>query len=425
MKIDRSIPPATSDISSVRIPMPGSSFLSNGIPVYSFDLADQELAKIEVVFRSGLAHQSQNLVADFTAKMLTEGTKNRTGIDIANTIDFYGSFLEHSISKDFSSFTLYCLTKYADESLDLFADILCNPTFPEKEFETHKRNGLQRFKVNSDKVSVLCKREFGKLLYVPNHPYYSEVDEADFNLSTDQLQTHFSEMLNFSDAFIFVSGHVKQTLIRSLDRTFGKVGLKKMDKSEVLRIDNSLAQNSVIPKEGALQSGIRIGRLLPIQRASTDYVPFSVLNTVLGGYFSSRLMSNIREDKGYTYGIGSGLIRSLASTTFLISTEVNAEHTQDTISEINREINRLQNDKVPDMELSRVKNYMIGAYLKKSDGPFNVCDQFKSYFLHGIDLSYNDSYLSEIQEVSSENVRDLAEKFLNFEDLLQVVAGKL
>jgi len=425
MKIDRSIAPVTSDISSVRIPLPESSFLSNGIPVYSFDLADQELVKVEVVFKSGLALQSQNLVAEFTAKMLSEGTINRTGVDIANTIDFYGSFLEHSISKDFSSFTLYCLTKYADESLDIFADILCNPSFPGKEFETHKRNGLQRFKVNSDKVSVLCKREFAKKLYVADHPYYSDIDETDFNLSIDQLQTHFSEMLNFSDALIFAAGHVKQTLMRSLDRAFGRVELKKKDKPEVLRVDNSLAQNSVIPKEGALQSGIRIGRLLPIQRASTDYVPFSVLNTVLGGYFSSRLMSNIREDKGYTYGIGSGLIRNLASTTFLISTEVNAEHTQDTINEIKSEIDRLQNDKVPDMELNRVKNYMVGAYLKKSDGPFNVCDQFKSYFLHGIDLSYNDIYLSEIQEVSSENVRDLAGQFLNFKDLLQVVAGKL
>ena len=152
---------------------------------------------------------------------------------------------------------------------------------------------------------------------------------------------------------------------------------------------------------------------------------FSVLNTILGGYFSSRLMSNIREDKGYTYGIGSGLILNLASTTFLISTEVNAEHTEDTINEIKMEINRLQNDKIPDMELRRVKNYMIGAYLKKSDGPFNVCDQFKSYLIHGIDLSYNDSYLSEIQEVNPENVRDLAVKFLNFDDQLQVVVGKV
>ena len=425
MKIDRSIPPVTSDISSVRIPLPESSFLSNGIPVYSFDLADQELVKIEVVFRSGLALQPQNLVADFTAKMLSEGTINRTGVDIANSIDFYGSFLEHSISKDFSSFTLYCLTKYADESLDIFADILCNPSFPEKEFETHKRNGLQRFKVSSDKVSVLCKREFGKKLYVPDHPYYSDIDESDFNLSIDQLQTHFSEMLNFSDALIFVAGHVKQTLIRSLDSTFGKLELKKRGKPEVLRVDNSLAQQAVVPKDGALQSGIRIGRLLPVQRASADYVPFSVLNTILGGYFSSRLMSNIREDKGYTYGIGSGLILNLASTTFLISTEVNAEHTEDTINEIKMEINRLQNDKIPDMELRRVKNYMIGAYLKKSDGPFNVCDQFKSYLIHGIDLSYNDSYLSEIQEVNPENVQDLAVKFLNFDDQLQVVVGKV
>jgi predicted Zn-dependent peptidase len=258
-----------------------------------------------------------------------------------------------------------------------------------------------------------------------DHPYYSDVDEDDFKLSKDQLLTHFSERLNFSDAVIFVSGFVKKKLIQSLDRVFGKIELKKLVKPEILRVDSSLAHKSLIRKDDALQSGIRIGRLIPIQRSSVDYVPFAVLNTVLGGYFSSRLMSNIREDKGYTYGIGSGLISNLASTIFLISTEVNAEYTEDTIREIKSEINRLQNEKISDMELQRVKNYMVGAFLKKSDGPFNVCDQFKSCFLHGLDLSYNDNYLHEIQEVNSENVRDLAGKFLNFEDLIQVVAGKL
>ena len=423
--MDRSIPPKISVVSSVNIPPPKKCFLSNGIPVFSFDLSDQKIIRIEVVFRSGTAHQSRNLVADFTSRMMAEGTSSRSGVEIANEFDYYGSFFTHSVSKDFTTFSLYCLTKYARESIDVFSDILKNPIFPEKEFETKKRNALQSFKVNSDKVSVLCKREFGKRLYQNNHPYFTDIHEENFDINTNLLIQHQKNYLNFSDAVIFLSGYVQEDLIEYMDAKFGNLNVEDIEKPIVKRVMASKGGRAGVEKLDAIQSGIRIGRILSLRRSDPDYVPFVVLNTILGGYFGSRLMSNIREEKGYTYGIGSGLIRNIASTVFLISTEVNAEHTENTLNEVEKELQRLQKELVSESELDRVKNFLTGSYLKKSDGPFNICDQFKSYYLYGLNESYNTTYLSELQGVSAEKIRSIAVKYLNVDDMLQVIAGKL
>ncbi|MBL4703694.1 MAG: insulinase family protein [Flavobacteriales bacterium] len=421
--IDRSIVPQINPIDSVQLPPPETRKLDNGIPVHIFDLADQNLIKIEVVFKSGSANQSAELVAEFTANMMSEGTASKTALEIANQVDFYGSFLEHSVSKDFTSFTLYCLTKYVKESLEVFADVLINPSFPENELKIQLRNDLQKFQVNSDKVSVLCRRAFTQRLYDPNHAYYGTISEESFNLNVNSLSDHYNANINFGAAEIFVSGYVKESVLENINALFGAEDVKKPNSTSIDGVFSSLPDNVMIEKEGAMQSAIRIGKLLPFKRGEGDYVPFSMLNTILGGYFSSRLMANIREDKGYTYGIGSGVIANLASTTFLISTEVNGESTQATLDEIYKEIKLLQTNLVSPEELNRVKQYVVGSFLRNSDGPFDVCERFKSTLLFGMDYSYYESYLASVQDTTAEKILEMAQKHLNIDSMLEVVAG--
>lgn len=421
--IDRSVRPPVFPVNRINLSPPDKVSLKNGIQVFSFDLADQELVKVEVVFRTGTAHQKQNLVAEFATKMMREGTASRTASEIANQIDFYGAFLEHNVSKDFTSFSLYCLTKYINQSLQVFADIIKNPVFPEEELNILLRNGLQKFQVNSDKVSVLCRREFATKLYNPKHPYYSSISADDFSVDRLELSDYYNSNLNLGSADIFISGRVNTTIIEAVEREFGSVEIVEADAVKPDRIDGSEPGHHLIEREGAIQSGIRIGKLMPFTRLDDDYVPFSILNTALGGYFSSRLMANIREDKGYTYGIGSGLIASLASTTFLISTEVNVASTQATLDEITKEIKILQNEKIPHNELERVKSYMVGSFLRNTDGPFDVCERFKSTHLFEMDYDYYNHYLARLQEVTAEEVREVAVRYLQLDSMLEVVAG--
>ena len=191
------------------------------------DVTNRE--QIEVVFKNGTAHQSTDLVADLTSKMMQEGTASKTALEIANQVDFYGSFLEHNVSKDFSSFTLYCLTKYVKESLVVFADVLCNPSFPENEFKIQLRNDLQKFQVNSDKVSSLCRREFTRSLYDSNHAYHGHVTEESFGLDLDSIKNHYNSKYDLGGAEIFVSGYVKQPVLDNLNEYFGKVKLKNVE----------------------------------------------------------------------------------------------------------------------------------------------------------------------------------------------------
>jgi predicted Zn-dependent peptidase len=175
-------------------------------------------------------------------------------------------------------------------------------------------------------------------------------------------------------------------------------------------------------KEGALQSAIRIGRRI-ITRSHPDYPGLSVLNTLLGGYFGSRLMSNIREDKGYTYGIGSAVVSLSAAGYFFISTEVGADVTSAALDEIYKEVELLRREAVDQEELAMVRNYMMGSFLKGIDGPFALIDRFKTIHLSGLDYDYFDRYLRTLESIGPEELKDLAVRYFDRNDLCELVVG--
>ena len=180
----------------------------------------------------------------------------------------------------------------------------------------------------------------------------------------------------------------------------------------------------LINKEESLQSGIRIGKLL-IPKTHKDFPKLFLLNTILGGYFGSRLMTNIREDKGYTYGIGSGLSSNKKESTFFISTEVGSDYTKATVTEIEKEIEKLQKQLVSEKELDLVKNYLFGSFMRNFDGAFEAIDRFKAINELGMDYNYYEFLFSEIKTANSESIRETAKKYFNFDNMVKVVAGKL
>ncbi len=422
-EVNRAVAPPIHPIQRVALPAPNQTYLSNRIPMYSFNLVDLDLVKIEVVFASGTAHQSVNLAANFSAKMLSLGTTSKSAREIAEQIDFYGAFFEQSVGLDFTSFTIYSLKRYVNDVLAVFSDMLINPSFPKDEFEIMVRNERQKFLVSSDKVSVLCRRSFAKKLYSPGYAYYSNISQEDFDAELLSAVDYYNSNFCLSNAQIFVSGKVDQEVIDCVDAHLGSKKTEPFDRPVIPIVEYCEPGKEKVVKQGAIQSAIRIGKILPFNMESEDYIPFSVLNTVLGGYFSSRLMANIREDKGYTYGVGSGLVRNLAATVFLVATEVNAGATENTLKEIRKEIDLLRTEKVSEMELNRVKNYMVGSFLRSSDGAFDVCDRFKATHLYGVDFNYYKKYLERLASVTSQEVMEMAHKHLNPETFLEVVAG--
>lgn len=426
--LDRKTAPLFKTIEKIDVEHVQQQQLNNGIRVYSLSAGSQEITKLEFIFKAGMFYQPATLIASSTNTLLETGTKSYTADELSSGVDFYGSFLEFQVDQDYASITLFSLNKYLEDTLRFVEEVIKFPVFPESEFKIHVANKKQKHSINSQKVNVLARRKFVELLFGENHPYGVDVKEKDFDrLSISELQQFFKKHYSFHNCTIIASGNLPKSLLETLNKHFGDTSWGDSalvnDKNTFLTGTSSQPKH-FIEKEGAIQSAIRVGRVL-FNKTHPDYFKFQVLNTILGGYFGSRLMANIREDKGYTYGIGSGLNNLVRSGYFFISTEVGADVTQQTLSEIYKELSLLREKLVGEEELETVRNYILGNFLRSVDGPFALADKFKSIWEFDLDYSFFDKYFQAVKTVKPTELRDLANKYLQEKDLIECVAGKL
>ncbi|MEO8759818.1 MAG: pitrilysin family protein, partial [Bacteroidia bacterium] len=287
-------------------------------------------------------------------------------------------------------------------------------------------NKKQKFLVNSQKVDMLARRIYSELLFGKTHPYGLEVKVEDFDTTkrtaiVNFFKTHYTH----HNCTIIVSGKLPANLQTVLNNHFGKEkwGVASNIEKAYTPAQTTTQNIHYVERPDAVQSAIRMGRKL-FNKTHPDYFNFQVLNTIFGGYFGSRLMANIREDKGYTYGIGSGLASLAHDGYFFISTEVGSDVTKDALKEVYKEIDIIQNDLVSADELETVKNYILGQFLRSVEGPFSLADKFKGVWEFGLDYSYYDNYFNAVKSVTSQQIRDLAGKYLQKKDLIELVVGK-
>lgn len=427
MTFDRTVAPAFKTIEYIDVLKASSSKLNNGIDLFSVSAGSQEITKLEFIFRAGMYQQPAALIASSANNLLESGTRSFTANQISDGVDFYGSFLELQVEQDYAIVTLFSLNKYLHESLRFLEEVIKYPTYPEDEFRIYMNNKRQKHAINTQKVSVLARRKFSELLFGATHPYGIDVTEKDFDrINTGEIKNFFNTFYTPQNCTIIASGNLPTDLTDTLNRFFGADNWGHNATSPVIKAiapQTTAQAKHFIYKEDAIQSAIRVGRVL-FNKTHPDYCKFQVLNTVLGGYFGSRLMANIREDKGYTYGIGSGVNNLVHNGTFFISTEVGAEVTNDTLSEIYKEISILREELVSDTELETVRNYILGQFLRSVDGPFSLADKFKSIWEYGLDYSFFDRYFEAVKSVTAKELRDLANQYLQEKDLVECVVGK-
>lgn len=425
--IDRTIAPEFKTIEKIDIINASEQKLDNGIPVYSINVGSQELTKVEFIFSAGMYYQNRTLLASSTNTLLEAGTTKRNALQLSEHIDFFGSFLELEVGQDYASITIYSLNKYLNESLAFVEEILKDSIFPQSEIDIHLANRKQKHLINSGKVSHLARRKFSELLFGEKHPYGIDAKTEDFDtLKQSDILEFYKNHYSFKNCFIVTAGNLPKDLHDVLNNHFGKDkwGSDSPAQSKASKIITTTQQKHLVEKSDAIQSAIRIGRVL-FNKTHEDYFKFQVLNTILGGYFGSRLMANIREDKGYTYGIGSGLTSLVNSGYFYISTEVGSDVTKNALEEIYKEINILRTDLVSAEELETVRNYILGQFLRSVDGPFALAEKFIAVKEFGLDYSYYANYFKAVKEVTPKDLRDLANKYLQEKDLIECVAGKM
>jgi len=426
--INRKIQPTRHIPDKIKIIKANSCILPNGIQLFSVNAGTEDICRIDLDFHAGSRYQNKLLESRATMAMLSEGTQNLTSHQIAEKFDFYGSFYEHSSDRDFGKVSIFSLNKYLDQSLEILEQIIKTPTFPEKEMETFRIKGKQSLLVELEKVTTLARQEFFKGLFGATHPYGVSASPNDFmNLFRADLSDFHQKHLNSSQCTIVLAGKIGKHELNLIEKYFGKKGWGNatLDNIEFPQIAISEERKFYTPKEDALQSAIRIGRHVE-NRKHPDYCGLIILNTILGGYFGSRLMKNIREDKGYTYGISSSILSLKELCIFVIGTEVGAEHTLPALKEIYHEIDRLRNELVSEEELDLVRNYLLGELLRTFDGPFAIADSITSlYEYNDLDYSFFDKTIEVIKTITPNQIMNLANTYLRNNDLIECVAGPI
>lgn len=421
---DRAIAPPLRDIESITLPQINRLQLSNGIPVVSINAGSQEVTKVELIFDAGRWQEPRRAVAATTSKLLMEGTQHKTAQEVASAIEYYGASITADATIDYAQVSLFTLNKHLDRLFPLLQEVIYDASFPDKELATYIQNSKQRLLVNLQKVDFLAHKTFNEQLYSGSYPSGYTTSPEDYDQIDASLLRSFHASQYRNGAFkIIIAGKITGHLFDLLETYFGKTIISA---TTTAPYSHSIAKTNsgkmFTAKKDAVQSGIRIGKML-VNKLHPDYPALRVLNTIFGGYFGSRLMQNLREDKGYCYGIHSSISSYLHDAHWYVTTEVGGEVTWNAVQEIYHEMDRLRSEPVPDDELQLVKNYLLGAFLADVDGAFNVAEVMRGLEVYGLKEDFFYNLIHTIRTITPAEVQRLANQYLGPEEMLEVVAG--
>ncbi len=422
--LNRTIEPDFKQIQEIVFVKARKHVLPNRIPVFVVNAGEQDLLRVEFIFQNSGWQKDKPLMPSVTNGMLTEGTHSLSAAQIADKIDYYGAFFQPDYAYDQSTLSLYSLNKHLADTLPVIREMLTGSVFPEKELETLLRNQQQKLKVGLEKNALVARREFNKALFGDSlYGYPVEVEDFD-QVKREDLLAYYQKVYHPENCTIILSGKIEHSAIQLIADLFGN--WKGEVPAESFEVDMVGEEQKLhyIEKPNALQSAIRIG-IPTVNRTHPDFIGLQILNTVLGGYFGSRLMANIREDKGYTYGIGSGNATLQHAGYFFIASEVGADVCAATLVEIEKEISILKTEIIPDEELNLVRNYLMGSLLGSLENAFSHADKFKNLYFYGLGYDYYDRYIQTVKTISPEKLMALANKYWNYEDFYKVIVGKM
>ena len=397
--------------------------LDNGVPVYSIDAGAQEVIQVELVFYAGNWFEQQKSVAAATNYLLKNGTSTKSAFEINEVFEYYGAYCNRSCFNETAVISLSSLSKQLPAILPVVREMITDAAFSEAELDIYKQNSKQRIKVNLQKCDFVATRLIDAYVFGEAHPYGKYTNPEDLDaLNSQLLKDFFNQYYLNGQCAIFVSGKLPADIETQLNKNFGDLSLKSFSNNLSTIIQSPAAEKKYRIQNDAdgVQGAIRIARPFP-NRHDPDFMKVSVLNTVFGGFFGSRLMSNIREDKGYTYGIHSYVQNHIHNSAWMISTEAGKDVCEATIEEIYKEMKLLRDDLVDEEELMLVRNYLIGTLLGDLDGPFQIMGRWKNLILNGLTGDYFYRSIETIKTISAEELRELAKKYLNPEEFYEIV----
>jgi zinc protease len=389
--------------------------LSNGVEVYTIDMGKVDAMMISLIFDAGNSYETKTGVASAVNSLLKNGTSRRNAFAINEHFEYYGAYLNRACHHETAEITLHCLNKYFHELVPVVAELVADSVYPPGELAIFKKNARQRLQVNLKKSEFVAGRLIDSYLYGFDHPYGKYSVPEDFDaLQQEDLAAFYQQHYRNGACRIIAAGKLPGDLIPQLEANFGSLTLHAPDgtRPSFPILPAAEKKYRVVNDPDGVQGSIRIARNFP-NRHHPDFQKVQVLNNVFGGFFGSRLMTNIREDKGYTYGIYSYLVNNSQESALVISTEAGKEVCAPTIEEVYKEMNLLREEPIDEEELQMARNFAIGTVLGDLDGPFHVAGRWKSILLNGLDENYFQEGVRIVKTITPEELQELAIKYLD------------
>ena len=421
--IDRTVAPKIVDAVDfdLRLKPYQKYILENGVEVYAIDAGAEEVMMVEWVYYAGDWYEDKNLAAAATSFMLKNGTSSKTAFQINEHFEYYGAYLNRAAYNETSTITLHTLTKHIEQLLPVVREMLTDSIFPEEELATYKKIMQQRLAVNLLKCDFVAHRFIDAYLYGEQHPYGRFSRSADYEaLTREQLVAFYRKYYQQGKFVMFVAGKLPKNLPELLDKNFGDLANNKIELLNYAAKPAAEKRQRITNDPNGVQGAIRIARSFP-NRHHPDFSKAQVLNSLFGGFFGSRLMANIREDKGYTYGIHSYIQNHIQQTAWMVSTEAGRDVCDAAIKEVYHEMEVLRNELVDEEELLLVRNYMMGSILGDLDGPFQIIARWKNIILNDLDEKYFYDSIKTIKTITAEEIKQLAEKYFQPEEFYELV----
>lgn len=418
--------PEVKQVTSFQLPQIETLYLSNNIPFTIIEDNRQDAFRLDVLFECGQVDQDKLLQASTTCRMLKEGTSHYSSQELAEKFDFYGAWLEVSTYFLYSRITLYSLTRYAEQTIPLVAELVKYPCFPAHEFEIINNANKAYSHVIAAKTNVKAQRTLLTALFGSRNICGRFAGDKDYEeLTPGDLMDFYKSFYKSSRCKLFFSGVFSDKLHNLFEKSFGleQWGGKSSPKERILPDKSTTDTKRIyVNSPASNQCSVRLGCFFT-PRFNPDFLFSSFFNTLLGGFFGSRLMAELRERRGLTYGIGSTVSMYPYDTLLLISSETSEENINELISGVYREIHRLQEDLVSDEELSLVRNYYISDLCRTYEEPFAFADYYINMSFLSLPYDCQQKALELVQSATPDYIREYACKWLSESLFREVIAG--
>ena len=421
--LNRTIPPPIYKARLNRFLEPEKQWVNTHLPMYIFQVDTPPVVKFEIVFNTGKRAENNVGAAYFTSKMWLEGTATKSAQEVAEYIAYYGAHIDIWSSEDFTTLQLTCLTKHFGPTLAMLHELLTAPCLPESALPRLKNICKKKLQVEDTKNHRVAYKQLLKALFGDQHAYGRILTKSTAdNMNIAAIQSYYQQQWA-QPATLFLGGHIESSMVDMVKEYFKDYSPTSAIQSDTKSPIHTLPATRVhIDKPKSLQSSIYMGiPTIPIHHA--DYWALHITNTLLGGYFGSRLMQKIREEKGYTYGIQSRLVNWQQANYLLISTDVIKAYQKNTVDAIHTEIRQIQQGNIADEEIQRVKSYMVGNLLNKDNNAFSMMHLFKQVYVHGLTNAYYDKLYQTLSTIDRDTIAKVAQKYLKTDNFTEVIVG--